>query len=297
MRVMIVDDEPFIREGLKQLIEASGHDCEVTAEAGNGLEALDKLKTEKIDLIFADIKMPAMSGLEMIERIKKYNLSDAQIVILTGFADFEYARTAMRNNITYYLLKPVQVDELEKVLIKTENCHMDRINQIYRQQKKILQEMLEDDEDDENAKGNVMSDILSKQKDINFLIDEVRRNNEMRKREKKEIGYEVDKYVAEHYRENISLKQIGEIFFVNNVYLGQLFKKRHNMLFKDYITSLRMADAEDMLLNTNKRIYQISEELGFTNADIFISKFVQLKGITPNQYRIKNRMKSDHAEI
>ncbi|SKB83204.1 Helix-turn-helix domain-containing protein [Lachnospiraceae bacterium] len=297
MRVMIVDDEPFIREGLKQLIEASGHDCRVVAEAGNGLEALDKIKTEKIDLMFVDIKMPAMSGLEMIERIKKYNLSDAQIVILTGFADFDYARTAMRNNITYYLLKPVQVDELEKVLIKTENCHIDRINQIYRQQKKILQEMLEDEEDDENVDGNVMSDILSKQKDINFLIDEVRRNNEMRKREKKEIGYEVDKYVAEHYRENISLKQIGEIFFVNNVYLGQLFKKRHNMLFKDYITSLRMADAEDMLLNTNKRIYQISEELGFTNADIFISKFVQLKGITPNQYRIKNRMKSDHAEI
>ena len=63
------------------------------------------------------------------------------------------------------------------------------------------------------------------------------------------------------------------------------------MLFKDYVYYLRIRDAEEMLLNTDKRIYEIAEELGFPNADVFISRFVQLKGVTPNQYRIKNRMK------
>ncbi len=288
MRVMIVDDEPFIRKGLEQLIELSGSDCRVVAEAGNGIEALDLLKREKVDLIFADIKMPGMSGLDMIERIKKYSLSDASIVILTGFAEFELARRSMRYGIQDYLLKPIQTEELKEILIKAEKSYEDRVSQVYKEQKKLLTELLEENE--EISESDVVSQVLEKQKDINTLIAEVRRNDEIRKQEKREIGYEVDEYIKRHYKENISLKQISEIFHVNNVYLGQLFKKRHNMLFKDYIYSLRISDAENYLLNTNKRVYQIAEELGFANVDAFISRFVQLKGITPNQYRIKNRM-------
>ena len=293
MRVMIVDDEPFIRKGLEQLIELSGSDCKVVSEAGNGIEALDVLKREKVDLIFADIKMPGMSGLDMIERIKKYGLSDAHIVILTGFADFELARRAMRYGIKDYLLKPIQTEELREILKKAEKSYEDRISQVYKEQKKLLMELLEEKEEEISESG-VVSQVLEKQKDINTLIAEVKRNDDIRKQEKREIGYEVDEYIKRHYKENISLKQISERFHVNNVYLGQLFKRRHNMLFKDYIYSLRISDAENYLLNTNKRVYQIAEELGFTNVDAFISRFVQLKGITPNQYRIKFRMRNEN---
>ncbi len=293
MRVMIVDDEPFIRKGLEQLIELSGSDCKVVAEAGNGIEALDVLKREKVDLIFADIKMPGMSGLDMIERIKKYGLSDAHIVILTGFADFELARRAMSYGIKDYLLKPIQTEELKEILAKAEKNYADRISQVYKEQKKLLMELLEEKENEEISESGVVSQVLEKQKDINTLIAEVKRNDDIRKQEKREIGYEVDEYIKQHYKENISLKQISERFHVNNVYLGQLFKRRHNMLFKDYIYSLRINDAENYLLNTNKRVYQIAEELGFANVDAFISRFVQIKGITPNQYRIKNKVRNE----
>ena len=291
MRVMIVDDEPFIRKGLEQLIELSGSDCKVVSEAGNGIEALDILKREKVDLIFADIKMPGMSGLDMIERIKKYSLSDAHMVILTGFADFELARRAMRYGIKDYLLKPIQTEELREILAKAEKNYADRISQVYKEQKKLLMELLEENE--ELSESGVVSQVLEKQKDINTLIAEVKRNDDIRKQEKREIGYEVDEYIKQHYKENISLKQISERFHVNNVYLGQLFKRRHNMLFKDYIYNLRINDAENYLLNTNKRVYQIAEELGFANVDVFISRFVQIKGITPNQYRIKNKVRNE----
>ncbi len=291
MRVMIVDDEPFIRQGLKQLIEASKFNYKVVTEAENGFEALEILRSNRVDLIFADIKMPGMTGLELIERIRKENLSDAHIVVLTGFADFEFARKAMRLKVTDYLLKPIQTAELEKIMEMAENRYSAKINDIYVEQKKILLDLMADEKNSDENK--LISTIFTKQKAINSLVDEVKKSDEMRKREKKEIGYEVDRYIKEHYRENISLKQIGDLFHVNNVYLGQLLKKRYNMLFKDYINSLRMKDAEDMLLKTNKRIYQISEELGFANVDIFISRFVQMKGITPNQYRLKSRMKND----
>ena len=293
MRVMIVDDEPFIREGLKQLIVKLPYDCSIDAEAENGIQAIKQLKETKVDLIFADIKMPGMNGLEMVEKIRKYNLSDARIVILTGFADFEFARKALRFKISDYLLKPVQTEELESILKSAEDYYSERIREVYSKQKTLLMDILTDKQCEKAVGTELVTDMLTKQRDINSLLDEVRKNDEARQREKKEIGYEVDEFVKEHYKENISLKQISEIFHVNNVYLGQLFKKRHDMLFKDYITSLRIEDADRLLLTTNKRIYQISEELGFASVDIFISKFMQLRGITPNQYRIKKRMQNE----
>ena len=243
MDIMLVDDEPFIREGLKRLVDWGKYDCHIAAEAGNGMEALETLKDNSVDILFADIKMPGMTGLEMIEEIRRQKITDAVIVILTGFADFEFARSALRLGVKDFLLKPVQAAELERLLgeIIKSNPHL-------------------------------ASKAVGKQKNIIEDIDE---------------------YIVEHYRENLSLKQLSEVFYVNNVYLGQLFKKRHNMLFKDYINDLRINEAEKILTETDKRIYAIAEELGFPNADVFISKFVQQKGITPNQYRIKNRMRNE----
>lgn len=288
MRVMIVDDEPFIREGLKRLIDWRKYDFSVEAEAGNALEALSILKKNKFNMLLVDIRMPGMSGLELIETIKNEKLSKAHIVILTGFADFEYARTAMRLGISDYLLKPIQTEELINVIEKVRYKNTERIDKLYSEQKEILMELLDEKKDPEE-----ISEVLAKQKDIEPLIDAVKKSDELRRVERRDIGDEVDAYVTRHYRENISLKQLGELFHVNNVYLGQLFKKRHDMLFKDYVTYMRIKDAEDMLLHSNKRVYEIAKELGFSNADVFISRFVQHKGVTPNQFRIKSRMKNE----
>ncbi len=287
MKVMIIDDEPFIREGLRRIIDWRKYGCEIGAEAGNALEALSLLKNIKVDLIFLDIKMPGMTGLELAEKIKKEKISSAHIVILTGFADFEYARKAMGCGISDYLLKPVQTEELTVIIEKVKSQKSDRLERIYSEQKEILLDLLDGD----GSEKDYASEVLEKQKDIDPLINAVKKNEESRKFEKKDLVREIDDYLDKHYRENISLKQLGEIFHVNNVYLGQLFKSKHDMLFKDYVYYLRIRDAEEMLLNTDKRIYEIAEELGFPNADVFISRFVQLKGVTPNQYRIKNRMK------
>ena len=146
------------------------------------------------------------------------------------------------------------------------------------EQKEIFMGLLDED----GSGKEYASEVLEKQKDLDSLINAVKKNEETRRLEKKDLIKEIDAYLEKHYRENISLKQLGEIFHLNNVYLGQLFKSRHDMLFKDYVYFLRIRDAEEMLLNTDKRIYEIAEELGFSNADVFISRFVQLKGVTPN---------------
>lgn len=93
----------------------------------------------------------------------------------------------------------------------------------------------------------------------------------------------------------MSLKSLGEQFYVNNVYLGQLYKKKYGIVFRDYLNNLRMEKALELLEDTNLRIYAIAEEVGFGKPEYFINKFVQNYHMTPNQYRIRSR-KLEHGE-
>lgn len=120
LKVLLVDDEPFILQGLKILIDWEQEGFEVVKTAANGEEALEYLRGEQVDLIIADIKMPVVTGLELLEKIRGEKISDAHFVILSGYADFEYARKAIRYDCTDYILKPVDREELLKVLNKVQ---------------------------------------------------------------------------------------------------------------------------------------------------------------------------------
>ena len=116
LKVLLVDDEPFIIQGLKVLIDWEQEGFMIAGTASNGKEAYDFLQKEEVDLIIADIQMPVMTGLELQETIRKENLSNAYFVILSGYADFEYARRALQNECTDYILKPVDREMLLKLL-------------------------------------------------------------------------------------------------------------------------------------------------------------------------------------
>ena len=115
-RVLLVDDEPFIRQGLSVLIDWESEGFCIAAQASDGITALEILKNEQFDLIIADIRMPRMDGLALLERIRTEKLSDARFVILSGYFEYEYAKTAIRYSCADYILKPVQKDELIKLL-------------------------------------------------------------------------------------------------------------------------------------------------------------------------------------
>ena len=115
LRVLLVDDEPFILQGIKMLIDWEQEGFEIAGMAANGKEAIAFLEQEEVDLIIADIRMPEMTGLELLETIKREKLSNAYFVILSGYADFEYARRAMQNECTEYLLKPIDREMLLKL--------------------------------------------------------------------------------------------------------------------------------------------------------------------------------------
>lgn len=114
-KLFLVEDEALIRTGLRHLVEEVIGGYRVVGEAENGRLALEALKSVMPDLLITDIRMNEMNGIEMIKRIRD-RFPDLYIVILSGFADFEYAKQAIKYGISDYLLKPVDRTELAQAL-------------------------------------------------------------------------------------------------------------------------------------------------------------------------------------
>lgn len=113
LKAMIVDDEPRIRRGLKALIPQLDGDWTVCGEAKNGREALEMVKRELPDLVITDIRMPHMNGLDLLSALREYPV---QVVILSGYGYFEYARTAIKFGAYDFLLKPVKPHDIKELL-------------------------------------------------------------------------------------------------------------------------------------------------------------------------------------
>ena len=505
------------------LIDWEQEGFEIAGMAANGKEAIAFLEQEEVDLIIADIRMPEMTGLELLETIKREKLSNAYFVILSGYADFEYARRAMQNECTEYLLKPIDREMLLKLLEKVYTMrsqdreldkkrkeqekayfsrnvialihgkyddfnleyvkqHMENIEgvryvEIQKAQSEEMDESIEKDmrnfqrelyqccieflkEDanhcvfdvSANEKiydiGFVYSENLAERlgmddktylsafrqylvnntkqpvimlvgkkvpdisnvarsygnacmlrsfqgfrarKEIYYYEDEVQvtaagmvlckqgldqllttieQNNHMEIRKAVEQFYEemsqmgmnaesmnlninyllfqlihlaseqdndvnqeeilrlisessfengilrgskahmarfaceygdylsqlrknvsrgvlgmVEKEIKENYAANLTLKGLSEKYYVNSAYLGQLFRKKYGLSFKDYLNNFRMEQAAGLLIRTDKKIVQIAEEVGYHDLDYFVNRFIQVKGCTPARFR------------
>ncbi|MBQ7724401.1 MAG: response regulator [Lachnospiraceae bacterium] len=115
--VLLVDDEYMLRQSLKRKITEIDDSFCISGECGDGNEALSAIEENNIHVVFTDIRMPEMDGLALSKEInEKY--PDIITVILTGYADFEYAQEAIRQNVFDYLLKPVSEEKLRAILAK-----------------------------------------------------------------------------------------------------------------------------------------------------------------------------------
>ena len=118
-RVLLVDDEYMITEGLKVLIPFEKWNMQVVATANDAETALAYIKDNPVDLVITDVNMPGMNGLQMIEQMKT-SLPNAAFIILSGYQEFEYVKTALNLQVADYLVKPVDKVELAAILEKLE---------------------------------------------------------------------------------------------------------------------------------------------------------------------------------
>ena len=114
-KVLIVDDEPVIAEGLKKIVDWQRYNCVVVGTAASGKEGLSMVEKHEPDIIFTDIRMPGMDGLTMIAALRSQH-RNLQVIILTGYRDFDYARAALNLGVFRYLVKPSRMKELDEAM-------------------------------------------------------------------------------------------------------------------------------------------------------------------------------------
>lgn len=526
IKVLLVDDEPFILQGLKVLLDWNSLGCEIVSSASNGSEAYNFIEKNQVDLVITDIKMPEMNGLELLKLLREEGHSDLDVIILSGYKDFEYAMEGMRYGCAGYVLKPVEEDELKSLIRKVaekqneileeekqkesmERAYFARnliailfgkydeknstyieehmrlskevrfasiefispggineeeeseIRQIHRELYELLRELLKNDANhvvfdtssDQNSHeiGLVLCDYMYKdikateeeyllylrdeiyakfrlpirilagkkvngiknlsksystvrilksfegfrpKKDIYFYEDEAQVNqggavlckqhiddlirtvelndqknipfkvselfkemrrlgiasetiklnmdyllfglihlatsqddgvnqeeilqyisessfkegvlrgssehlssfatqyaeylSQLRKNISGSILDDIENEVRKNYMNNISLKELSKKLYINSSYLGQIFKKKYGMSFKDYLTVYRINEASLLLVETDEKITKIAEMVGYKDGDYFVRKFIEIKGCTPSKYR-KNK--------
>lgn len=149
-KVLIIDDEPIIRKGLRNIINWKQFDCEICGEASDGLEGSELVKDLKPDIIFTDIKMPEVDGLEMLKEIRDV-VPNAKIIILTGYREFNYAQEALKYGAFDYILKPSKIEELTFVVkkavkelkfTKSKNEEIGKLKHLLEQNIPVLREKL-----------------------------------------------------------------------------------------------------------------------------------------------------------
>lgn len=154
----IADDEKIIRDGLKYVVDWEELGFEIVGEAGNGEDAYKDISAQKPTIVMMDIKMPGMSGLEVIKRCTEEAIP-TKFIILSGFSDFQYAREAMKYGVTHYLTKPIDEDELTKAVNELSETIQEA------RAKKAQDQVLR-----EKSKREIIADILKEKVDY-YMLD------------------------------------------------------------------------------------------------------------------------------
>ncbi|WP_024866052.1 response regulator transcription factor [Butyrivibrio sp. FCS014] len=249
-KVMIVDDEKYVRMGIKTETDWALIGCEVVAEASNGLEALELAEEVRPDLVVSDIRMPKMDGIELAEKLtEKY--PGVKVIFLTAYNEFEYARQAIRIGVSDYLLKPFQDGELEASIQRLLHLHP-------------------------NAPAS--------NSELEEQLIPLKRKEEVANR----YVQNAITYIEEHYPDvDFSLGKLAESMSVSEGHISRLFKSETDQSINNYLTRYRIKKAMDYLKDVNVKVYEVAEKVGYQDIAYFSNTFKKLVGKNPSDYQTK----------
>lgn len=259
-KVMIIDDEPIIVEGIKKIVPWEKYGCRIIATANDGIEGARLIRELKPDILFSDISMPGLDGLSMVAGLKS-EFPEIKISILTGFRDFDYAQKAINLGVSRYLLKPSNLTEIEEaVVVMTAGL-------IHSEQRAAMS-CEEVDSGGCQAKENEKSKTDEESKAAGSFI-----------------VYNAIQFMEENYNRKITLSEVAEKTYISQWHLSKLLNKHMGLNFSEILNNIRVKEAKKLLKNSSLRIGDIAWEVGFMDIAHFSKVFKKQTGLSANEYR------------
>lgn len=271
-KVIIVDDEPIIVEGLQKGIEWEKWNCEIVGTGSSGMEGLELVKKLEPDILISDISMANMDGLAMVAAIKSEH-PNVEVCLLTGFRNFEYAQQAIKLGVTRFLLKPSKIDELEEAI--------DAMIKNLQSKGKTGESDLDNIWDCQNSDEKYLYNTFIKERLNQHEYDSKIRFNDAN-------SYIIKKaiiYMYNNYVQKLSLLDVADHCYISSWHLSKLLNQYTGKGFFEIVNRIRIDKAKELLKGSTAKIQEISDMVGFQDVTHFSRIFKNYEGISPKDYR------------
>lgn len=249
-KALIIDDEKPVVTAISALIDWDSYSIySPLYVASDGESGMEIMQQIHPEIVFVDMNMPIMNGTEFLKKAS-IDYPKTIYIVISGYDEFSYAQTAIQNGAIDYILKPVDYHDLNRALEKGMKILEPDNNQV-----NAASAPIEPDYDNN----------LNPQKAIPLIKN----------------------YIEENYCTDITIKLFSDKYFVSKEYLSKLFKESYGVGIYEYVLTLRMKKARELLNNTDMQIQEISTLLGYSNNNYFSKAFKTYYGLSPTEYREK----------
>ena len=245
-KMLIVEDESIERNALATLVDWEALGLALAGCFESGEEALAYAKTHPFDVLFTDIRLLGMSGLDLAREVLALRPA-TKVIICSGYSDFEYARKAIRLKAVSYLTKPIDLEELrstvtEAVRMIADESRMQRsaekLDILVKTQLPVLREEILERVETGTVSGGEAADAL---RAIGMDTD-------------RNIIRRIMAYVSTHLDQRLTAEHLAEVFHFSPNYIGIVFKKDTGKTLTDHVREVRMQKARALLLEPGSRI-------------------------------------------
>lgn len=243
MRILVAEDEQRSREGLCRLLESLDADCQLVGRAANGSAALDMILQLKPDAVFTDIKMPIMDGMTLISQARAHGIK-AEFVVVSGYADFEFARKSISLDVAEYLLKPVTREDVERAL--------DRVRERLEGRRA----------GSEVRMGRLREQYPEAHPAVLKALD----------------------IIEATFASRINQRDLAGELGISPEYFSYLFSKNVGMTFSDFVRRFRVERAKALFASGDCPRADVPYRVGFSDPKYFSQVFRSIEGVSPAEY-------------
>lgn len=255
-KLFIVDDDETLLEGLTVAVDWNHYGFEVIGTATDGLQALEKIRAKRCDVLLTDIRMGRLNGLDLVQSLKNEGIR-LRVIMMSAYEEFSYAQQAVRLGVEDYIVKPIDLQQLYSTITKLHDALV------------------------EEEKINVRLTAVSFVADAEDGIRKIEEEYSI-----KALIIKAQQYVDKNYASSdLRIKEVAEEVGLSTNYFSTMFTRYSGDTFSNYLIDKRMKRAKQLMISTDMKIYEIAEKVGYGNASYFSAAFKKYAGISVSQYR------------